>query len=113
MSRVRRVSVAMRRGDAMRQTASMVRCGSAADTATDHTSFKRGVQERLFGCGLIWQLGPFRYFVLDLFFGQDGGEVFHLEDLADFDFGVASVGVGAALDPFDGLFEGLDLPDPE
>jgi hypothetical protein len=49
--------------------------------------------------------------VLDLFFGQDGGEVFHLKDLSDLDFGVA--GVGAALDPLDGLFQGLDLQDPE
>jgi hypothetical protein len=41
---------------------------------------------RLFVGGLIWQLSPFRYFVLDLLFGQDGCEVFHLKDLADFDF---------------------------
>src|SRR6202011_547452 len=30
-----------------------------------------------------------------------------------FDFVVAGVAVGATLDPLDGLFEGLDLPDPE
>src|SRR5580704_11719612 len=113
MSRTRRVRPAIRRGDSILQTASMVRCRSVADTATDHTSFKRGVQERLFVGGLIRQLSPFRYFVLDLLFGQDGGEVFHLKDLADFDFGVAGVGVGAAFDPLDGLFEGLDLPEPE
>src|SRR6266567_4994666 len=70
-SRVRRVRPAMTRADSMRQTASMVRCRSVADTATDHTSFKRGVQERLFVGGLIWQLSSALYFVLDLLFGQD------------------------------------------
>src|SRR5665213_1630757 len=116
-SRVRRVSPAMTRADSMRQTASTVRCVArcelVADTATDHTSFKRGAQERLSGGGLIGQLRPFRYLVLDLLFGQDGREVFHLKDLPDFDFGVDVVGVGAALDPLDGLFKRLDLPDPE
>jgi hypothetical protein len=47
------------------------------------------MHERLFVGGLIWQLSPERYFVLDLLFGQDGCEVFHLKDLADFDFVVA------------------------
>src|ERR1035438_1979719 len=122
-SRVRRVSPAMTRADSMRQTASMVRCrvvawcGSVADTAaTDHTSFRSmdATAVRLFVCGLIWQTGPGLYFALDLFFGQDGCEVFHLEDLADFDFVVApGVAVGATLDPLDGLFEGLDLQDRE
>ena len=69
------------------------------------------MQERLFVGGLIWQLSSFRYFVLDLLFGQDGGEVFHLKDLADFDFGAGLE--GAALEPFDGLFDVADLPDPE
>ncbi len=62
---------------------------------------------------MIWQFRSELYFVLDLLFGQDGCEVFHLKDLTDFDLGFASVGVGAALDPLDGLFEGLDLPEPE
>ena len=68
---------------------------------------------RLFVGGLICQLSADFYFVLDLLFGQDGCEVFHLEDLADFDLGVAGAAVGAALDPLDGLFEGLDLQDRE
>jgi len=72
-----------------------------------------GMQVRLFVGGLIWQLSSFRYFVLDLLFGQDGGEVFHLKDLADFDFVVVGAAVGATLDPLDGLFEGLDLQDRE
>src|SRR5260370_19007896 len=101
----------MTRADSMRQTASMVRCRSVADTATDHTSFKRGVQERLFVGGLIWQLSSEMYFVLDLLFGQDGCEVFHLKDLADFDFGAGDE--GTALEPFDCLFYVADLPDPE
>ena len=71
------------------------------------------MQERLFVGGLIRQLSPFRYFVLDLLFGQDGCEFFHLKNLADFDFGVGGLGVGGTLDPLDGLFEGLDLPDLE
>jgi hypothetical protein len=66
----------------------------------------------IFG-GLIWQLSSEMYFVLDLLFGQDGCEFFHLKDLADFDFVVAGVAVGATLDPLDGLFEGLDLQDRE
>ena len=48
--------------------------------------------------------------MLDLLFGQDGCEVFHLEDLADFDFALAAgAAVGGALDPLDGLFEGIRL----
>jgi hypothetical protein len=73
----------------------------------------RSLQERLFVGGLIWQLSAAAYFVLDLLFGQDGCEVFHLKDLADFDFVVAGAAVGATLDPLDGLFEGLDLQDRE
>ena len=83
----------MTRADSMRHTASMVRwktrCGSVADTATDHTGLNPWMQVRLFFCGLIWQLSPFRYFVLDLLFGQDGREVFHLKDLTDLDLVVA------------------------
>jgi hypothetical protein len=67
------------------------------------------MQERLFVGGLIWQLSSAMYFVLDLLFRQDGCEVPHLKDLADFDFLVAGAAVGATLDPLDGLFEGLDL----
>src|ERR1700733_698271 len=117
-SRVRRVSPATTRADSMRHAASMVRCvarcESVADTATDHTSFNPWMQVRLFVGGLIWQLSPFRYFVLDLLFGQDGCEVFHLKDLANFDLGVdAGVAVGGTLDPLDGMFEGFDLQDRE
>ena len=105
----------MTRADSMRHTASMVRwktrCGSVADTATDHTGLNPWMQVRLFFCGLIWQLSPFRYFVLDLLFGQDGREVFHLKDLTDLDLVVAGAAVGATIDPLDGLFEGLDLQD--
>ena len=71
------------------------------------------MQVRLYIGGLIRQLSPFRYFVLDLVFGQDGCEVFHLKDLANFDFVVTGAAVGGTLDPLDGLFEGLDPPEPE
>src|SRR5271154_7534813 len=93
--RASRVRPAMTRADSMRLTAS-IRC-----------------KERLFVGGLIRRVSPFRYFVADLLFGQEGCEVFHLKDLADFDFVVAGAGVGATLDPLDGLFEGFDLPEPE
>ena len=51
--------------------------------------------------------------MLDLLFGQDWCEVFHLKDLADFDFVVAGAAVGATLDPLDSLVERLDLQDRE
>ena len=52
------------------------------------------MRERLFVGGLIWQLSSETHFVLDLLFGQDRCEVFHLKDLADFDFVVAGAAVG-------------------
>jgi hypothetical protein len=103
----------MTRANSMRHTASMVQWVSVAHTATDQPGFHPLTQERLFVGGLIWQLSSFRNLVLDLLLGQDGCEVFHLKDLADFDFGVDVVGVGATLGPLDRLFEGFDLPDPE
>ena len=42
-------------------------------------------------------------FLLDLFGGHEFGEVFHLEDGADFDLAGAGHGVGAALDLLDGF----------
>jgi len=67
----------------------------------------------LFLCYLICQLSAEFFFLLNIFFGEGGCKVFWLEDLADLDLGFACVGVGATLDPLDGLFEGLDLPQPE
>ena len=67
------------------------------------------MQDRLFVGGLIWQLSSTLYSVLDLLFGQDGCEVFHLKDLADFDFVVAGAAVGATLDPLDGFFVLFEL----
>jgi len=71
------------------------------------------MQVRLFLCCLICQLSADLFFLLNSFFGEGGCKVFWLEDLADLDFGFACVAVGAALDPLDGLFEGLDLQDQE
>src|SRR6516162_7477213 len=51
------------------------------------------------------------FFLLNFFFAEGGCEVFGLEDLANLDVGLAFV--GTALDPLDGLFERLDLPEPE
>ena len=49
---------------------------------------------------------------MNTFFGKGVGEVFWLEDLADLDFAIAGgAATGDALDPFDGLFEGFDLPE--
>src|SRR5438876_480764 len=42
-----------------------------------------------------------------------GAEVLRLEHLADLDLGILPHRIGAALDPFDRLFLGLHLPDPE
>jgi hypothetical protein len=54
-----------------------------------------------------------KFLLLNIFCGEGGCEVFGPEDLADLYVGVACVGVGTALDPLDGLFERLDLPEPE
>jgi hypothetical protein len=63
---------------------------------------------------VICQLSAEVFFLLNIFFGEGGCEVFGLEDLADLHVAVAcGVGVGTALDPLDGLFERLDLPEPE
>jgi hypothetical protein len=66
------------------------------------------MQVRLLVGGLIGQLGPFSYLVLDLLFGQDGRDVFHLKDQADFDFGIAGgVAVEGTFDLLDGLLKDL------
>src|ERR1700751_4999572 len=51
------------------------------------------------------------FFLLNFFVAESRCEVFGLEDLAYLYVGLAFV--GAALDPRDGLFERLDLPEPE
>jgi hypothetical protein len=71
------------------------------------------VQVALFLCCLICQLSADCSFLLNIFVGEGVCKVFWLEDLADLDLGFACVGVGGALDPLDGLFEGLDLPEHE
>src|SRR5215813_13830228 len=51
------------------------------------------------------------FFLLNFLVAEGGCEVFGLEDLANLYVGLAYV--GTALDPLDGLFERLDLPEPE
>src|SRR5579863_9176790 len=51
------------------------------------------------------------FFLLNFLFAEGGCEFFGLEDLADLYVGLAFV--RAALDPRYGLFERLDLPEPE
>src|SRR6516165_1374114 len=53
------------------------------------------------------------FFLLNFLVVEGGCEVFGLEDLANLYVGVADVENGTALDPLDGLFERLDLPEPE
>src|SRR5215472_2988495 len=53
------------------------------------------------------------FFLLNFLIVEGSCEVFGLEDLADLYVGVAYVENGTALDPLDGLFERLDLPEPE
>jgi hypothetical protein len=50
-------------------------------------------------------------FLLNFLLAAGRCELFGLEDLADLYVGLAFI--GAALDPLDGLFERLDLPEPE
>ena len=71
------------------------------------------VQVGLFLYWLICQLSTDFLFQLNILFGEGACKVFWLEDLADLDFRFACVAVGGALDPLDGLFEGLDLQDHE
>src|SRR5579859_2774027 len=68
--------------------------------------------------GILWPLllgGPGAEIGIALahFRSEVGAEVFGFKDLADFDFGIADVGIGAALDPFEGFFHGAHLPEPE
>src|ERR1700747_100793 len=51
------------------------------------------------------------FFLLNFFVAEGGCELFGLKDLAGLYVGLAFV--GTALDPLDGLFERLDLPEPE
>src|SRR5215472_13723938 len=51
------------------------------------------------------------FFLLNFLVAEGDCEVFGLEDLANLYVGLAYV--GTALDPLDGLFERLDLPEPE
>src|SRR5262245_57550805 len=105
-----RARPAMRRGDSMRQTASIARCVSVAVTATDHSIFKPRAQPRLL---LRRQLRP-QPLLLGPQLGRElGAEVVGLEDLPDLDLRLALVGIGAALDPLDALLFRLHLPQPE
>src|SRR5580704_14181106 len=81
--------------------------------ATDRTSLDTFVQVGLFLRCSSCHLSAEVFFLLNFFVVEGRCEVFGLHDLADLYVGVAFVGVGASLDPLDGLFERLDLPEPE
>src|SRR5215831_16440605 len=77
------------------------------------TSLDTSVQVGLFlGC-VSCHSGAEVFFLLNFFVVEGGCEVFGLEDLADLYVAFAIGGVGASLDPLDGLFERLHLPEPE
>src|ERR1700747_2391845 len=81
--------------------------------ATYRTSLDTSVQVGLFlGCSSC-HLCAEVFFLLNFLVVAGRCEVFGLHDLADLYVGVAFMGVGASLDPLDGLFERLDLPEPE
>src|SRR6185312_8290447 len=62
---------------------------------------------------LLCHLSAKVFFLLNIFFGEGGSEVFRLKDLADLYVGLPCVENGTALDPLDGLLKRLDLPEPE
>src|SRR5580704_10762235 len=81
--------------------------------ATDGTRLDTSVRVGLFlGCSSC-HLSAKVFFLLNFFVVEGRCEVFGLEDLANLYVGFAFVAVGASLDPLDGLFERLDLPEPE
>src|SRR5215467_715456 len=81
--------------------------------ATDRTSLDTSVQVGLFlGCVSCHSSAEV-FFLLNFFVAEGGCEVFGLEDLADLYVAFAVGRVGASLDPLDGLFERLHLPEPE
>src|SRR5580693_8991760 len=82
-----------------------------SDYATDHTSLDTSVQLGLFLSCVSCHSSAEVFFLLNFFVAEGGCEVFGLKDLADLYVGLAFV--GTALDPLDGLFERLDLPEPE
>src|SRR5215831_3042672 len=81
--------------------------------ATDRTSLDTSVQVGLFlGCVSCHSSAEV-FFLLNFFVAEGRCKLFDLEDLADLDVALAIGGVGASLDPLDGLFERLNLPEPE
>ena len=74
------------------------------------TSAQAGLFLGCSSCHLSAEVFP----LVNFFVVEGRCEVFGLEDLADLYLGFAfCVGVGTALDPLDGLFERLELPEPE
>ncbi len=90
---------AMTRADLARQMASLVRCRSAADTATDHTRSDASTPSGLFPYRQIRQLSADVFLFVNTFFGESVRKIFRLEHLANLNPGFAWLAVGAALDP--------------
>src|SRR5580693_8225665 len=82
-----------------------------AQSGTDHTSLDTSVQAGLFLSCVSCHSSAEVFFLLNFLVAEGRCELFGLEDLADLYVGLAFV--GTALDPLDGLFERLNLPEPE
>src|SRR4051812_11719866 len=116
-SRTIRARPAMSLADSILQTASIALWTgwvSVAVTATDQTIFIPPLQDRdeprLL---LVGDLRPQALLLLPQLGSEFGSEVLGLEHRAKLDLGLPFHGIGAALDPFDRLFHGLHLPEPE
>ncbi len=108
-SRVRRVRPAMTRADSMRQTASMARCGSVADTATDHTSFPNGECKEAADFSMAWirQLSTRADFVLGSLLGTGWALNSSISKTWRISISESALwGLGQRFDPLDGLFQG-------
>src|SRR6266446_11005561 len=114
-SRTLRASAAITLADSILQTASIALCVADAVTATHHSivnpsALSRSVTRLLL---LRGQLRAQALLLLPEFGSEFGAEVLGLEHLANLDLGLPAEGIGAALDPFDRLFLGLHVPQPE
>src|SRR6266705_1007934 len=118
-SRTIRARPAMILADSILQTASIAPCVEEAVKATHHSivdpSAPSRSATRLLLLLLLLRGHPRAQALLLLpqLGGEFRAEVLRFEHLANLDLGLPAEGIGAALDPFDRLFLGLHLPQPE
>src|SRR5437879_11542295 len=103
--------------DSILQTASIAPCVEEAVKATHHSIVDPSAPSRSATRLLLLLLRGHPRAQALLLLPQLGGEfrteVLRFEHLANLDLGLPAEGIGAALDPFDRLFLGLHLPQPE